>query len=301
MTQSGTEHQLWFTRRQGAVSGPYPSGLISRYLILGRLTPQDQVSRDREAWSSISAHPELIPAELLLPDDAEGREARLRARLREDERQTINRRDLEEGVEPLDRRRDERRSPESAEFIQHRVQRERLSQAEPLGAPPKPVPWILAGVAVAGVLGLLMFLGDGTRQAGSEPDCQAAPGPGVNWSYCRKTGMELSGQDLSGATLGSTDLMQARLTGARLVGANLGYADLRQADLRGVDLSDASLVGALMQEARLEGARLDRADLSYADLRGTYLGGLNLEGVRLSRTVWTDGRVCAEDSVGECL
>lgn len=56
-----------------------------------------------------------------------------------------------------------------------------------------------------------------------------------------------------------------------------------------------------MQEARLEGARFDQADLSYADLRGTYLGGLDLEGVRLSRTVWTDGRVCAEGSVGECL
>lgn len=301
MAQSGSDHQLWFTRRQGAVSGPYPSGLISRYLILGRLNLDDQVSQDQHTWSPISAFPDLIPPELLLPDNAEGREARLRARLREDERQTVNRREPEDGVIVGDQRRRERRSPEPPEFIQHRLQRERISQAEPLGSPPPSVPWALAGVAVVLVLGLLVLMGDGREPAVPEPDCRAAPAPGVNWSYCRKTGLDLSGVDLSGATLVSTDFMLAVLAGARLAGTDLSYADLRRSDLRQADLTRAKLVGAMLQEARLQGVRFSGADLSYADLRGTRLEGVDLTGVPLGRAVWIDGRVCAEGSVGECL
>jgi len=300
MAQSGSDHQLWFTRRQGAVSGPYPSGLISRYLILGRLNLDDQVSQDQHTWSPISAFPELVPSELLLPDDAEGREARLRARLREDERRTVNRREPEDGVRVGDQRRRDRRSAEPPEFIQHRLQRERISQAEPLGTPPRSVPWALAGVAVLLVLGLLVLMGNGGEPA-TEPDCRAAPVPGVNWSYCRKTGLDLRRVDLDGATLASTDFMLAVLTGARLAGANLSYADLRNSDLREADLAGAKLVGAMLQGARLQGARLTGADLSYVDLRGTRLEGVDLTGVPLDRAVWIDGRVCAKGSVGECL
>lgn len=299
MGQSGSEHQLWFTRRRGAVSGPYPSGLVSRYLILGRLDLDDQVSTDRENWQSISAFPALIPPELLLPDTPEGREARMRARLREDERQAVNRRDPGKGDQSGERRRAERRAPEPAELIHHRIQRQRLAQAEPREEIPGSVPWMLAGLAVAMVLGLLMLQGDG-RDAVPEPDCLAAAAPGVNWSYCRKGGQDLRGVNLSGSVLLSTDFMDARLTDVHFADAALDYADLRRADLSRSDLARASLVGAILQEARLDGARLTGADLSYADLRGSSLEGADLQGAQLGRAMWVDGRVCAEGSVGEC-
>ena len=299
MGQSGSEHQLWFTRRRGAVSGPYPSGLVSRYLILGRLDLQDQVSMDRENWRPIADHPELVPPELLLPDDAEGREARLRARLREDERKSLNRREGEEAP-ASDRRRTERRAPEPAELVHHRIQRERLTQAEPREQIPGSVPWVVAGVAVALVLGLLMFQGDGGRELAADPDCMAPAAPGVNWSYCRKSGLDLRGVDLSGSVLISTDFMAAHLSGARLTEAELDYADMRRADLSHTDLSRASLVGAILQETRLEGARLAGANLTYADLRGSSMEGVDLQDVQLSRAMWTDGRVCADGSVGGC-
>lgn len=296
MTQRRAEHQLWFTRRRGAVSGPYPSGLISRYLILGRLDLTDELSVDRKDWQPVFAHPELIPPVLLLPDDAEGREARLQARLREDERRNVHR----PGDKAAGRPAEERRAPEPAEFIHHRAQRHRLAQAERRETVPGSVPWVLAGVAVVLVLGLLMLQGDGS-QALTRPDCMAPAAPGVNWSYCRKSGLDLRGVDLSGSVLTSTDFMAARLAGARLSGAELDYADLRRADLRDCDLVEASLVGAILQDTLLDGARISGANLAYADLRGTSLDGVNLEGVRLGRAVWTDGRVCAEGSVGECL
>lgn len=296
MTQRRAEHQLWFTRRRGAVSGPYPSGLISRYLILGRLDLTDELSVDRQNWQPVLAHPALIPPVLLLPDDAEGREARLQARLREDERRNIDHAGEQAAGHPAV----ERRAPEPVEFVHHRAQRHRLVQAERRETVPGSVPWMLAGVAVMLVLGLLLLQGDGS-QALSQPDCMAPAAPGVNWSYCRKSGLDLQGVDLSGSVLTSADLMAARLAGARLSGADLDYADLRRADLRDCNLVEASLVGAILQDTLLDGARLSGANLNYADLRGTSLEGVNLEGVRLGRTVWTDGRVCAEGSVGQCL
>jgi hypothetical protein len=300
MGQSGSEHQLWFTRRRGAVSGPYPSGLVSRYLILGRLDLDDQVSVDRARWRPISEVAELVPPEMQLPDNAEGRDARLRARLREDERRSVNRREDSQEGPAGERRRVERRAPEPAELIHHRIQRDRVTQAQPREEIPGSVPWVVAGAAVAAVLGLLMLQGDGGRQQ-AEPDCLAPAGPGVNWSYCRKGGLDLRGVDLSGSVLMSTDFMAAHLSGARLSGADLDYADMRRADLRRSDLTRASLVGAILQESRLEGASLAGANLTYADLRGSSLEGVSLEGVQLGRAVWVDGRVCAEGSVGECL
>jgi hypothetical protein len=291
MARAGYGQQLWFTCRRGAVSGPYPSRLVSRYLTLGRLDLNDQVSLDRKTWAPISNHPELVPPELLLPDDARGREARIRARVREDERRAIS----PGGADYRDRR-----APEPAEFIHHRIERHGLVQAEPRNEAPGSVPWKLAGVAVILTLGLLMLQGDG-REVTAERECLAPAGPGVNWSHCRMAGLDLQGVNLAGSRLESINLVEARLSGAQLPGARLDYADLRRADLRRCNLAHASLVGAILQDTRLDGARLTGADLAYADLRGTSLENVNLEGVRLERAMWTDGRVCADGSVGECL
>jgi uncharacterized protein YjbI with pentapeptide repeats len=90
--------------------------------------------------------------------------------------------------------------------------------------------------------------------------CSDLAAPGVDWSWCDKSGAQLHLADLSGADLRDANLIYAELTNA----------DLRGAFLRGAGLSDANLTNA----------DLRHADLSFAR--------------------WTDNRICDEGSFGEC-
>jgi uncharacterized protein YjbI with pentapeptide repeats len=145
-------------------------------------------------------------------------------------------------------------------------------------------------------------------------------------------GSQIAGADLSGANLNRVDLTGAVLTGAGdsradLTGANLNYATITGINLDGAsmagvqlnhvqafqvswvraDLTGAQITGANLAEGNFEGAIFTGANLSDADLRGSNLRGSTIEqaGVQLSRAklagaIWTDGRVCGNDSVGEC-
>ena len=48
------------------------------------------------------------------------------------------------------------------------------------------------------------------------------------------------------------------------------------------------------------GADLSGASLKYANLLGAKLSNADLHGGNLSRATWTDGRICADSSIGEC-
>ena len=50
----------------------------------------------------------------------------------------------------------------------------------------------------------------------------------------------------------------------------------------------------------LSDANLFRADLSGANLFGVNLFATNLSGANLTGATWTDGRICAEGSIGQC-
>jgi hypothetical protein len=102
--------------------------------------------------------------------------------------------------------------------------------------------------------------------------CSDPAGPGVDWSACDLTRVNLEGVDLSSA--------------------NLSRANLTYANMRGADLREANLTGADLRWAALEGAHLPYANLTDADLSGA-----SLSGARLSRATWTDGRTCAIGSV----
>ncbi len=144
-----------------------------------------------------------------------------------------------------------------------------------------------------------------------------------NCPGCRLYGAALGSASLSGACLPSAnlagaDLRSADLSGANLTGTYLTGADLSGASLSGAYLTGGKLVGAILVDADLShadltfwadlsGADLTGADLSGADLSAgsQYLSGANLTGTiltgaNLSGTIWTDGRVCASDSIGEC-
>lgn len=115
--------RLWFTRRNGEVRGPFPSELISSYLLLGRLTWSDEISHDRVSWQAIAAFPQLIPEEMRNVVTEEDRERLRRARRRHDERLGDRRRDAGRAPQADERRRTDRRSPEGDDFARYRAPR----------------------------------------------------------------------------------------------------------------------------------------------------------------------------------
>lgn len=91
-----------------------------------------------------------------------------------------------------------------------------------------------------------------------------------------------------------------------LRGANLRQATLRSAILSGADLSSAILTGATLSGAHMTGAGANAANLSSAVLMrvkalNMFLPGVDMQSANLAGATWTDGRVCANESVGECL
>ncbi len=42
------------------------------------------------------------------------------------------------------------------------------------------------------------------------------------------------------------------------------------------------------------------ADLQGANFEGVHFENVNFSGARLDGAIWTDGRRCAKDSIGEC-
>ena len=86
-------NQLWYTRREKEIRGPFPAGLITRYILLGRIREDDELSVDQLSWKTVREKQELIPEELKLDLSVPENQEKLRiARMREDEREAADRR-----------------------------------------------------------------------------------------------------------------------------------------------------------------------------------------------------------------
>ena len=117
--------QLWYMRREKEIRGPFPSGLITRYILLGRLREDDELSTDQISWQPVSDNPDLIPDEMKLDLSIEENREKLRiARMREDEREAGDRRAKQAANDNQKyqhkRSGKERRSSESTDIIRHR-------------------------------------------------------------------------------------------------------------------------------------------------------------------------------------
>lgn len=62
--QCAQSDQYWYMRREGVIRGPYTAGKITRYLLLGRIRLDDELSQDRESWVIASCLDSLLPPEL---------------------------------------------------------------------------------------------------------------------------------------------------------------------------------------------------------------------------------------------
>ncbi len=136
----------WYYRRDMHVSGPFPQQAIERYLILGRLTIDDEVRTDDSSWIRIGECPEFSSVcELILGGDAEKLAA---ARRFADERSRFRRHD-EKGA-PEEHRRVERRGQEPEEIRELRIHRAEIFE------PPKYRSWMVY-ILIACLIALVLI------------------------------------------------------------------------------------------------------------------------------------------------
>ncbi len=129
--------------------------------------------------------------------------------------------------------------------------------------------------------------------------------PGAQCTGAVRIGANLEGVDMSNASMTTMRLDRANLRRANLSGAILQLSNLKGADLTLANLERAHLHAVNLRGANLMLANLTKVSLLDADLRGANLTGANLTGAiliaaKLGNAIWTDGRVCAKGSVGEC-
>ena len=288
---------LWYTRRDDKVRGPFPAGLIRRYVILGRIRMDDELSQDLENWTPLSGLPALIPDILQeQEDDPHVQERLMAARRWEDERGIPEMADehAEAAGEAVDRRHSDSYTGRSRDIditdaAHHLIEASRDR--------------MLLAFAVTGMIVMAFVILSLVRptEDGSAADCQAPAQPGVSWDNCAMEGRVFIGADLRNATMTNMSLIRTDLTGARLGGADLSFSNLSVSRLRNVDLRGARLMGTNLRASDLSGAVLEQADLSYADLRNANLGGAQMDGARFDNAIWVDGVECLPGSIGACL
>ncbi len=294
------KRNLWYTRRGGQVRGPYPAGQVTRYVLLGRILLDDELSQDQDEWLPVSACEALIPEEMQHLETEEDMERLFAARLREDERSGEDRRETQRMAPPegINRRGKERRKTEDPNWVLFRKQRLGLIQDRPRA----PASFLRNSYWIVAILILvLVFVLLTPEREMTASDCAAAPQAGVVWNNCKRPGLLAEGSDLTGAQARNMDLTGAQLGGSIWVQADLAYSLLNLADLRRAVMRQANLKGAALKDADLRSADFTGADLSYTDLRGANLAGADFTDVKFDRALWVDGRECGDGSVGECL
>jgi hypothetical protein len=81
----------WYSRRDGVVRGPFAAEAITRYLLLGRIRLDDELSIDRAAWSPVRLFSSLLPPEVANLASWDDYEQLIEARMQVDERKSDRR------------------------------------------------------------------------------------------------------------------------------------------------------------------------------------------------------------------
>ena len=115
----------WYARRNGTVRGPFTDELIARYILLGRIRLNDELSPDRISWRPARDCPELFPEELLKLSSWEDYQKLLVARMKVDERSSQRRVARHDNPRPAGEERrvsgDRRGSTNEAECLEYHL------------------------------------------------------------------------------------------------------------------------------------------------------------------------------------
>jgi len=299
MINKDNSRYLWYTRNKHGTKGPFTIGMVQRFILIGRLSMDDEVSTDKRVWKTIKTEPVVIPDEMRHVHTEDDHERLLQAQLREDERSKDRRRE-KLGEFQGRRNKTDRRQSEAVVTRAHREVRNHVQEdVDP--SPRNIIPGLFSVGLVVGLifLGIYIYL-EQEKTPVQVSNCNAVPEPGVNWNHCQLEGIQLSGKDLRAAKLNNTILTGANLGDTQLSKADLAYANMSIASLVGADLVESILKGANLRGANLSNVNFTNADLSYADLSGAYIEGADFSNAILYRTIWVDGRQCLPGSVGEC-
>ena len=280
---------LWYIKKNGVVTGPFPSQVIRHHLALNRLHQHDHISQDRLHWQAIQA------VEELQADDTDSPETKLLL----DERTGYDRRQQQLHQASQTPRDADRRSPESDELIRRRRLHAQLMSR--FRQPARPLFWPLMLLGFGLTLLTLNAIISPTLLPVSQIDCTAQAGPAINWNNCQKPYQNLQGLDLHHAQLRSTNISRSNLTFTHFSSADMAYADLSYSQLNHSNLQHSNLVGADLTYADLNGADLSYADLSYANLSHANLADAILDNVTLDHAIWVNGTLCGVSSIGQCI
>ena len=292
---SAPNHHVWYLRKNGKVSGPFPVGQISQLLIVGRLSLDDEVSHDKDEWFTIQSVPALIPDVLNEADTGKQSERLAAARRWADERREERR---EDNVKTPSRRTDGRRHHEPKQEVEYRQHRESIYKKfreRPKMAIAKLL--LFTGIVLAILWGSFNY---SPLNIVDEPDCSAQPAKGVNWRNCNKLGLVAIRADISESNLHSVILRDSNLFASNFTKTRMDYSDLSSSNLSFTIFKQANLKGASFKKSDLRRADFSSANLSYADFRGASIVDTIFNQADLSHAIWVDGRQCKADSISQC-
>jgi len=288
-----TTHQNWFTRTDGKVQGPFPKGMIQSFVLSGRLKLGDEVSFDKEEWTKLKSHRELIPKELLNVKTEEDKE-RLRMAIRRENERLHDRR-TEQCRSESDKRGGDRRKGEAGKDTNRKAGSKYKKEKSP----------VIQSIVFVLFLSALAFVAYyvysfGSKSVISITNCSAPAAPKVNWAHCKLEGYRAVSKDLSGGYFSNVKFQGADLHGSNFNSSNFQYADLALVNFSYADLSYSKFTGAVLRGADLTNVDLSYSDLSYTNLLNAKLGGAKLKGARFDSAIWIDGRKCKAGSIGFC-
>jgi hypothetical protein len=118
----------WYARRNGTVRGPFTDERIARYVLLGRIRMNDELSSDLVSWRRTRDCPELFPEELLKLSSWEDYQKLVVARMKVDERMCQRRKTRDNKPRPACEERrvsgDRRQKGSEAIFLQYHLMNE---------------------------------------------------------------------------------------------------------------------------------------------------------------------------------
>ncbi|MBE0438516.1 MAG: pentapeptide repeat-containing protein [Gammaproteobacteria bacterium] len=284
---------LWYTRKNGVIKGPFTSAIITNTLTLGRLRMTDEISQNQTHWQAILNVPEL--------HSPHNGEQHVKTKKQLDERNGFDRRETttQSAEIAIKRQQKERRCEESDQEIEHR--RLHTLSMQKLRHQKQRIFWPM--VATFSILGaaIVLALIYPSQLPTPLPNCTTPAAPEVNWNNCLKPKIDLHNKNLTAMQLRNSQLIGSNLMNSKLNGADLAYADLRFTNLSYSQLQNALLLGANLKQSDLSNADLTDADLSFADLRNANIGGSIFKNTRFDNAIWTNGQLCAINSIDHCI
>ncbi len=288
-------HQNWFIRAGGKVQGPFPKGMVQNFVLSGRFKLGDEVSFDKEAWSKLKEHRELIPKELLNVKTEEDKE-RLRMAIRRENDRLHDQRTEQCHHENSQKRKlgsGQKNAGNSSDIASAGAKYKKKKNST--------VQSIVFVVFLSALAVVALYVYSfGSKSVISITNCSAPAAPQVNWAHCKLEGFKAISKNLSSGNFSNVKFRGADLHGSTFNNSNFQYADLSLVNFSYADLSQTKFTGAVLRSADLTNTDLRGADLSYTNLLNAKLGGANLKGARFDSAIWVDGRKCKTNSIGYC-